>query len=58
MANRVSLSLRAGVSLAAGLQPLEVKPQVQADVLAYLAGRMEQILVEAGTPAEAGAASN
>ena len=93
----MSLSLRAGVSLASGLQPLNVSAEVQvsgrwrgerrgtgritdrdlshdlnaagqggcllrhapplcsqAEVVAYLGGRMEQVLVEAGTPAEAG----
>ncbi|GAX84334.1 hypothetical protein CEUSTIGMA_g11756.t1 [Chlamydomonas eustigma] len=53
VSNGVSLSLRAVVSLTASLQPVKVSTEVQSEVLSYLSGRMEQLLIEAGTSAEA-----
>ena len=51
--NGVSLSLRSIVDLAAKHQPLAVSEEVKGEVLGYLAGRMEQLLVDAGNATEA-----
>ncbi|KXZ51509.1 hypothetical protein GPECTOR_12g472 [Gonium pectorale] len=52
VSNKVRVSLRAAVAAAAGLQPLPVSAAVQSDVLAYLGGRLEQLLADGGAPAE------
>ncbi|PNW77355.1 hypothetical protein CHLRE_10g433000v5 [Chlamydomonas reinhardtii] len=52
VANKVSVSLKAAVAAAAALQPIPVSAQVQSDVLAYLGGRMEQLLGDGGAGAE------
>ncbi|KAG2494176.1 hypothetical protein HYH03_007534 [Edaphochlamys debaryana] len=51
VSNGVSVSLRAAVAAAAALQPIPVSAAVQAEVLTYLGGRLEQLLSE-GAPAE------
>lgn len=53
LSNNVSLSLKSIVDLAAKHQPLKVSEDVKGEVLGYLAGRMEQLLVDAGNPTEA-----
>ncbi len=45
VANDVRVSVRAAVALAAASQPLPAGPAVQADVCAYVAGRLEQLLL-------------
>ncbi|KAG1677161.1 hypothetical protein FOA52_000967 [Chlamydomonas sp. UWO 241] len=53
VSSKVRLSLRAAVALAAAAQPVVVTEKVQADVLSYLTGRMEQVLLDAGVVPEA-----
>lgn len=50
--NNVGLSLRAAVSAAAALQPIAVSDAVQRDVLAYVGGRLEQLLIDGGAQPE------
>eukprot|EP00955_Chlamydomonas_euryale_P119011 366569-Chlamydomonas_euryale.AAC.48 len=45
--------MRAAVDLAAAAQPVSVKDTVKSDVLAYVAGRLEQLVLDSGVPAEA-----
>lgn len=52
MTNNVGLSLRAAVSAAAALQPIAVSDAVQRDVLAYVGGRLEQLLIDGGAQPE------
>ncbi len=52
MTNNVGLSLRSAVSSAAALQPVAVSDAVQRDVLAYVGGRLEQLLIDGGAQPE------
>lgn len=56
VANNTSMSLRKGIALAAAAQPIDAGKKVQDEVLAYLRGRMEQLLVDAGSMPEVGEA--
>lgn len=55
MSQRVGLSLERAVAATAALQPISVSASVQADVRTYVTGRLEQLLIDGGVPAEAGA---
>lgn len=55
MSNNVSLSLRSAVALAAAQQPLPVRGQQQEAVVDFVSRRLEQLLVDSGVSAEAGA---
>ena len=50
----MSLSLRGAVAMASAEQPLAVSTKVQEDVVDYINGRLEQLLVDQGIPPEAG----
>jgi glycyl-tRNA synthetase beta subunit len=55
VSNNVSLSLRSAVALAAAQQPLAVSAAQQDAVVDFVSRRLEQLLVDAGVSAEAGA---
>jgi hypothetical protein len=55
VSNNVSLSLRSAVALAAAQQPLSVTQQQQEAVVDFVSRRLEQLLVDSGVSAEAGA---
>lgn len=55
MSQHVGLSLERAVAATAALQPISVSASVQADVRTYVTGRLEQLLIDGGVPAEAGA---
>ncbi|KIY92230.1 glycyl-tRNA synthetase alpha chain [Monoraphidium neglectum] len=57
VSNNVQLSLSSAVSLAAAAQPVKVDAKAQAAVLDFVGRRLEQLLVDAGVPAEAGESS-
>lgn len=55
VSNNVSLSLHSAVALAAAQQPLPVSQQQQEAVVEFVSRRLEQLLVDSGVSAEAGA---
>ena len=54
MVNQVSVSLSAAVELAAAQQSIAVSAAKKKTVLDYVAGRLEQLLVDGGVSPEAG----
>lgn len=57
VSNKVPLSLSAAVDLAAAAQPVKVDAKARGAVLEFVARRLEQLLVDAGVPPEAGEAA-
>eukprot|EP00798_Chlamydomonas_sp_ICE-L_P032510 gene32510-17216_t len=53
LANKVSLSLKTAVSLAAKEQPLAVSAEVESSVVEFIKTRLEQVIVDQGVPLEA-----